>query len=831
MSYIYGFDVINKDGTPTKDRFSSGRVLRTVYEQMTTDDINDAARREKIRKVYNGFLPYNTESLKRQGLKAITNVNFLGLRGIVENRATNILRLSQDTTPLVELQPVSQEQSGPDADRIAKVIAEEFSTILRQSGKFIPALAMINKEADLYGLGPVTWMNSTDYMPVALERGQLRFIGTGSVNSSDHDIFMFETTVPASYLFYLLDNEDVARGKGWDVEKVKRLLVATLLHDQPTNNQPDNDSSTTPVEEALSKMRRNGTYETYQFREVKIINAFVRDMAMPQHITQYAIPGLAVGDKAEEDDNGFLFVKHDAYENMDQCLLWFPYSVTERYAREVRGLATYLLPIEDVKNRIMSALCDATLRSSSFVLSRKTAGRTSDISITEMGPYTIMDADLQPVQQQVAPKLQEIQLMSRQLTDLGISVVTGMNELPIVRDDRVYSPSTRTTKAMAQQQEDTRARHEEALFIQRMAMLDKLFQECFRRFMNLVKDEAAASYYPDVKVFLKRCEMRRVPRGVVLEAYDKFLIRTSRDLVLGSEGKAGFLTEFLTNLGGSLDEAGRRAAVRDIVHLRLGSRSADRYTAPESRDQLPTDAASFALQENNAIQNQLPALVASEQLHWEHIPIHAQLIQQIVEQVEAGQVSDPQSALQILEAVSGHIQEHVQYGGQEIGMEGRAKEVQQMLRGLVDTTKALNLLVSRQEGVLQAEREKAQREMEDLQRRANENELRAAQYKADKEAEIQRYREDRLHEARMAGLRLRGEETAFKSDLNAAAQENAMELRRRESEAKIRQAMDNSAGMAQRLAQRQSIAGSAVVTPEEIAAPANNSGIATQFSL
>lgn len=829
MSYLHGYNLATNKAKPVKDRFTSARVMRTLYEKMTTDDLPDATRRAKIRKVYNGFLPYNQESLKRQGLKAITNVNFLGLRGIVEARATNILRLAQDTTPLVELVPLAKELAGPDADNVSRVIAEEFSAILRQSGRFIPALAMINKEADLYGIGPVTWATDKDYLPLALERGQLRFLRTGSVASDEHDLFMFETTLPASELFFLADNEEAATQNGWDVKAIKHLIVETFVNNRPSHNQPDNESSTTPVEEALSELRRNGGFETYQFEEVKVINAFVREMAPPYHITQYMIPGLPM---VEDNEESFLYKKHGAYENMDQCLLWFPYSVTERYASEVRGLATYLLPIEDVKNRIHSALCDATLRASSFILNRKGGGRSSELSITETGPYTIIDADLTPVQAQVAPKLQEIQLMAKMLTDLGNSTVTGMNELPIVRDDKQYSPSSRQTKAMVQQQEDTRARHEEALFVQRMAMLDKLFNECFRRFINLIRNPYNEDYYPAVGLFLSRCEFRGVDKKTILAA-DKFLqIRTSRDLILGSEGKSNFLQELLLQLGGSLDEEGRRSAVRDIVSLRLGTRSATRYTSTENRDQTPTDSSSFATQENNAMQNLLPAQVGSDQLHWSHIPIHAQVLQQINEQVQGGQVQDPQKTLSVMEAVSQHIQEHLQFGGQQIGMEGKVKEVEAMLRGLVNTSKALNLLVSRQEAVEQAEQEKAQREREDLERRANENELNAAKYKADKEAEIARYKEDRLHEARMEGLRLRGEETRAKTATMAEKTAADMENRRAEAEAKIQAARENSAAMANRLNQRSNIAGSTPPSPGSfLAPPPESTGNTTEFSL
>lgn len=823
MSYP-GYNMVEK-GTakPAKHRFSDAISLRTVYENLTTDDMADAERRSKIKKVFNGFLPYDRKIRERQGLKPITNVNFLGLRGFIEARATNILRLAQDTTPLVELQPIAKELAGPDAGQIADIIAEEFSFILRQDGRFIPALAMMNKEADLYGLGPVTWPTDTEFIPLALERAQLRFVGTGSVSSSDHDLFFFESTLPAGYLFYLLDNEEIATSLGWNILAVKDLVVKVFDNDYDTRNQPEGDSGTTPVEEALSKLRRMGTFETDQFKDIHVIHAFVREMEHPRGITHYMIPGRHVNNDMENPDRGdgtFLYQRDNAYENMDQCMLWFPYSVTERYAKEVRGIASFMLPIEDVKNRLKSAYCDAALRASSMVLTKKGA-QVSDLSIIEAGPYTVIDEAYMPVPQQVAPKLKEVQEALKVLTDESISAATGMDQLPLVRDDRAYSPSTRQTKAMVQEQEDTRARHEEALFIQRMAVLDKVFQESYRRFMDLVigKKRQLADNFPAVKTFVDRCSRRGVTKKVMKASVPYFMIRTCRDLIMGSEGKSGFLTDMINSVGGTLDEEGRRNVVRDLVNLRLGPKAADRYTPIQDRNQTPSDASSFAVQENNALRNGLPALVASGQIHWAHIPMHLKQAQEIGQEAmqNAEQLEDPAGMASAMEALIDHIKQHVEYGAMQIGMQDEAHAVGKALAELNEPLKMLRMQAGRQEDVIRARQEKADRERADLERRANENELEAAKYKADREAELARYREDKIHEARMAGIALRRAESEAKSAISAekAAVDNGLKIGKAEAEAAVKSVQGSSAPSY--------LTGQAgLATPE---AGANNSGI------
>ena len=207
--------------------------------------------------------------------------------------------------------------------------------------------------------------------------------------------------------------------------------------------------------------------------------------------------------------------------------------------------------------------------------------------------------------------------------------------------------------------------------------------------------------------------------------------------------------------------------------------SADKYIPETSRDQAPSDAASLATLENDMIQQGQPVLVGQDQLHWSHIPIHVQIIQQIMQQVGASpdnqpteeavqNIQNPKQTLQVLVSCSEHIQQHVQIGGQQIGMEGAAKQIMSMLHSqdLRATIKALNLAVATQERVEQAEREKQQRQMEELQKQADENEFKKAAYAADKKAEIDKYRADLDHQVAMHRLGLDADTARSKASLD-----------------------------------------------------------------
>ena len=372
--------------------------------------------------------------------------------------------------------------------------------------------------------------------------------------------------------------------------------------------------------------------------------------------------------------------------------------------------------------------------------------------------------------------------------------------------------------------------------MQKLAVLDKVFRETFRRFVRLAvsNDPVLTADFPEIGVFLERCARRGVTPEVLAEVPQAFTVVTCRDLVLGSEGKVGVLSEVLGNFGGNLDETGRRNATRDIVQLRMGQQAADRYIPESNRDQQPSDAASLAVLENNMFREGKETMVGQDQLHWSHIPVHARLLQEIVDAVgaspdnqpseeDARQIEDPRGLLQTLVACSQHIQEHLAIGGMQIGMQGQTKQVQKMLRDLRPTVKSLNLAVATQERVEQAEREKREREMEELQRRADENDFRKEAYKADKKAEIDKYKADLQHEVDMHKLGLESETRGRQAEIEdrkAAADEERLN---RETDARISandrmvQAKASAASAVQRMNAVQQATGFSQTSPADIA--------------
>lgn len=764
------FRTLDRSGKPVARRFSDARSLREVYRKLQRQDEEggESARRAKIRRMYEFYRPWDPKKLEAAGVKDMANVNCGGLAGQVDARAGAISDMALDTTDLVELRALPAELSGPDAENIGAVVAEEFSTVLREGRGFLSAVATMVKEADLYGLGPVAWRDSYDYQPIALERGQIKFPSDASSISSENELIMVETVLPAWYLTQLFDDPQASEAAGWNMAAVRKYLISVFSEGAGTESQARDTMGTSVEESLLAEWRQNRLFETKQFETIRVINAYVHEVQEPRKVSHYMIPTVEVGPKQPgQDDAGstedFLFLREQHYDNMDQCVLWLPYSATEKYARGLRGLASKILPTEDLRNRMICKIADAASRAASIQLEATTAGDAVRNTIVEQGPYTFFTGGVRPVTAKTTPDftgLAAVHEMLGRVSSNNVNGAQGAGAAP----ERVYAGADRKTKEQVRQEGEVGAKAEQALFVMRSIVFDALFRECFRRFMALVLDAKERSRYPGVETFIDRCKRRGVGLDVLKKVPSMFAIYMCRDLVTGgATAKAGVLFDMLSNLGGNLDEKGRINGTRDYVRARAGRAAADRYRPDVGRDTMPGDAASHAVMENNDLLEGSAVLVGTDQLHWSHIPVHSQVLQQITSAVESGQVEDPAAMLRTLQLASEHIERHATIGGLQLGKAADAKAVIQGLRSLRSVGQTLNMMVQTQEHEREAEARKQEQAQAALQRRADGQDAQAAMHDSDNKAAVAMYAADRKAEVMLASAQSKAQVDAFRA--------------------------------------------------------------------
>lgn len=752
---INPFRTCDETGRPVPFRFASAKALREVYQKAQEDDAADADRRAMIYGQYNGKSPWDPAKLRALGLADKTNVNWLGLKGQVDARSGVINSLALDTTDLVQLRPPAAELAGPEAEEIARVVAEEFSLMMRTGMKVLPVLATCVRERDLYGLGPLMWPDPVDYAPRALLRGHVKLPEDAPHLSHLNEIIMVEHPLPAAYVFGLFDNTEASAAMGWQMQALRQYVIATFVTGEDTTSQAGDEKGTSVAESIEAKIRENRLFETKQFETLQVISAFVRETSGDRKVSHYMIP-------AQPGRDTFLLLRHNVYEGMHQCVSWLPCSVTETSAKALRGLASYIGPIEALKNRRLCELSDAAETLTRIHLKMTSSASPDRLTIREQGRYVAFANEVEPTQAPLAPAslsqaAEIVELMTR-ITTANALGASG----PASASDQIFKGADRKTKEEVLLGKEEGAKAEQAQFVLQMLVYDAIFQECFRRAMKIALDPRLRPQYPEVAAFVKRCEARFVDEAK-LKSAAAFDVIMCRDLVTGGSGAFASQLADVVSLGGNLDEPGRIAVTHDYIRARMGAERARRYRPIQGRDTMPSDAASHAQLENNDMLELSPALVASDQLHWSHIPTHGQIIAQIKDAVQSGRVDDPERMLRVFQIVSEHIQQHIQLGGMQIGKAEDAKAALRSLRSMRPIQQALTVMVEDQQRQAEAAEEKAQRERQALEEAAQGKENEVKIHKIDSDAQLEARKQDLQHQAALAKVSADAQVAAFRT--------------------------------------------------------------------
>ena len=802
MSWIPGYEYTQgHSASPARDRFTTPEAIYRLFETFRVYDMKDAERRGRILAIYNKNRPYDPEELAKIGQKFRTNINFGTLANAVDARAGAVARIANETCNIISLESPIPQFSGPEEEQSMNVITEEFSRAIRRDGRPIAELAVMNKEADLYGCGPMTWRDPEDYVPKALRRGQVLFDPEGPVSSSDHEIVMIDTEIEASGLFRMLDNPDYAGNLGWNVPALKRWVVKVFAEDMDSRSNTSADGGVDIVESTIETMRRNDFFEANQFRKFHVLFVYVREMKAPRGITHIIVPATNQGDDINSPAQEILFKKENAYQSMDDVFFWFCPDITKSYIKSARGIASDIAPKSAVKDRLTCAMVDGVIRSLSLVVRQTIPGASPIMSLQEIGPYTVVGQEFEPIPNaNQMSNFQGAMSVSQLLDSESVGSLAGTafgNTMP-----RLSTGGAAPSKAEAELLEHKQTQRDENYMMSRIAVHRLMWEGTFKRFMKIATGpDVVCREYQYVQEFKERCEKRGVSKAIMKEIVENCQVDVSREVVIGMDGLTQLISSALGQFGGNTDEAGRRRMSHDVIRYQLGSKLANRYFPVESRDNGPSNDASIAQLENNAMQADQAVQMGPDQRQDVHIRVHMLVLQQIQEAVQNGlaeaqrewqqngqmqqdtegrmapKVEDPERLMRVLEAAIRHIREHLAiYAAEGKTVADKVKQVEKTLVSMGDVKQALNLAIATQRRVREAEEKKRRLEQETLQKQADEAEIAKATHKMDIEGQNARRKIELDHQLALERLRMDGEVGRARLQMDAETNRGRQQL-------------------------------------------------------
>tara|TARA_R100000700_G_scaffold4040_1_gene7150 strand:+ start:1777 stop:4002 length:2226 start_codon:yes stop_codon:yes gene_type:complete len=741
MSDMYeldGLDLegLDEKGKPATTRLKDVKSAVNIFATLHRADEKSAVNRARVDAMFDGAAPYNTGKLALSGQSLKTNLNFGEAQRILDVALSAYVDLYSSLERFVDVKATTGERSetGPKEE----IVAEELTHLFRNWPEFHSSYLRLCTTFIKHGVGIAYFDSADDWRFKVGSFADMLIPRQTPATEESIDVAVGRRQYHLHELYAFIRNEKAAKAVGWDVDEVKRVMVKNVKHTGRTGNR----SLLGEYESLQAEFKNNDIHAGIQNPTVDVLHFWVREM--DGSISHYIC--------AEDTPKQFMYKKASRYEKPEQAYIMFTYGVGSNGTyHSIRGLGQRIFNHVQTSNRLRCQQIDGAMLSSAVMIQPENQRSLDELQFTFYGAYAVMSPNVKIVEKAipnlgtaVQPALQDLTQQLQLNTDT-ISTYGPQQGSPYRNQMQVVSDM------------DVATRISGATLNLFYASWNRLMREMVRRVVQSKKQDTA------VKDFYSRCEKR----GVDAEFIKKLDVeRTKAVRSIGSGSLANRLVSLreLQGISGQFDDVGRRNLTRDIVSTRVGHDLADRYVSTEVESRPAVDT-KIAVLENSQLQQGQPVPVVSNELHGQHLQVHAPLLQQLIEGINAGQV-DPQQALPALQALYQHISETVQFAAGDPALEGLVSQTNQILQfaeeAINNTMKALEKIQRDQAQAAQESGEQPTGPSEvDMKMQKAQVEMQIAQQKAELDMAIKqrKFEQEQAMRDAKAALEFREEQT------------------------------------------------------------------------
>jgi hypothetical protein len=670
----------DEKGKRVESRLRDVKSAISIFQTLLRADEGSSIQRMRVDQMFDGAAPYNQAELTASGQGLKTNLNFNDAQRLLDVALSAYVDLDSSLEKLVEVFSTEGERGA--ADEMEGIVAEELTHLIRSWPEYHSSYLRLCTTFIKHGVGIVYFDSPDDWRFKVGGFSDFLIPRQTPATEQAITIAIGRRNYSLDELFQFIQNEKAATTVGWNVPAVKKAMLKNV-----TTQGRNNMSGTTMTDyEALqAEAKNNDLYVGIQNPEVSLLHFWVKEI--DGTVTHCIAP--------EKDASDFLYQKVSRYETPEQAFIFFTNGVGSNGTyHSVRGLGQRIFSHVQTSNRLRCQQIDGAMLASSVMLQPENQRALDELQFTFYGGYSVMSPNVKIVEKaipnlstSVVPALQDLSQQLALNTDT-VSPYGAMQSSPYRNQMQVVSDmdvSTRLSGASIN------------LFY---ASWNRLMREIVRRVVTSKKQDSF------VKEFYARCAKRNVDASFI-KSLDVTRTRAIKSIGNGSMANRLVALRELQAMSSQFDDIGRRNLTRDLVSTRVGYDLADRYVPNQEGERTATDT-KIAIFENIQLQVGQNIPVISSELHGQHLPVHMQLAQQLLEAINAGQ-SDPQQALPALQAVYQHTSETVQYAGGDPALGSMVSSANQILQYLEEainnTMKALEKIQRDQQQQAQAQQD------------------------------------------------------------------------------------------------------------------------------
>ena len=686
MSSTYAIDglelaSLDDKGKPVETRLKDVKSALSIFSTLLRSDEKSSINRARIDAMFDGAAPYEQNSLVTSGQGLKTNLNFGDAQRLLDVALSAYVDLYSSLERLVEVRGTQGEAS--EIKPAEEIVADELTQMIRAWPEFHSAYLRLCTTFIKHGVSAAFFDTPDDWRFRVGGFNDLLIPRQTPSNEECIDVAVGRRQYLLHELYAHIKNPEAAAKVGWDVDEVKRVIEKTAS----TNGRSGKTGtySTRQFEELQSELKNNDLYTGIQNPTVSVLHFWVREM--DGSVSHYIA--------SEHSPKDFMYKKVSRYSSVEQAYILFTYGVGSNGTyHSIRGLGQRIFAHVQTSNRLRCQQIDGAMLASAVMIQPENQRSLDELQFTYYGAYAVLSPN--------------VKIVEKAIPNLGTAVQPALQDLTQqlqLNTDTVstYGPNQSSpyrNKMQVVADMDVTTRLSGASLNLFYSSWTRLLREMVRRIVTTKKPDAA------VKDFFDRCAAKGISKQFI-KTLDLDRTKAVRSIGNGSHANRMVALKELQGISGQFDDVGRRNLTRDIVSTRVGHDLADRYV-PSDIQKRPTVDVKIAFFENQQLSSGQPVPVVGNELHGTHLSVHVPALNQIIEQLNTGEV-DPMQSLPVLQAFYEHISQTVQFAAGDPALQaevGQAKQILQFAEEAINNaTKAAQKIQRDQQRAAQEEAE------------------------------------------------------------------------------------------------------------------------------
>lgn len=640
-------ETLSDSGKAPRTRLRDSKAAHNLFIKLLTADEKSAYNRTILREMVDGAPPQSDAALAQNGMGWVYNLNFLEADSHLAAALVSYDDLIDSTENLIVPHLKYGVVGDEDLADVLDVIAEEFTTMIRENSEFYTNWNRLASEFVGHGVGfayfpdeETPWWEPAGWDEALIPRKT-------KATEEAISIFITRHEYRVNDLYRFIDEQEYAAK--WNPDEVKKAIVGAAKGRKALNEW----RRFWPQVEKELKNNDLG-FGIGDAEVVQAVHYWVKEF---DGSYTFAI-GLADGTNAD-----YLYRDEKRYDEATRAFVSFTLGVGNGTFHSIRGALWKMFPFVQTSNRFRNKMLTNTDVAMTLLLQGGEGDSYDDMTLT-IGPAVgyvpagakVLERALPDVGTQGLPIVRE----------LGASLrsATGQFQAPAATSQPTDGKGNPPSKYQIQSEQAAMGSLTSNSVNRFYRKVDLLFGEQFRRCQAIGKSGKdmgkGRCRYKTVRDFFERCAERGVPEQVIKAVRT---VTAQRSIGNGSPQMRILALDELQQMQGSLDETGRALATRDRIAARFGRVAADRYKPRVKR--LAPDT-TIAVIENAALKaDSIPVL--PDQNHTVHASIHVPKFQDVISQIVSFRDQDPeadfapmQPLLEFAFRLHEHSSQHVQ---------------------------------------------------------------------------------------------------------------------------------------------------------------------------